>query len=121
MAAIKRLDDEYFEEFLSSPEYEQLSAKNADKEKEKGRKDGAAQLLEPQQQLVRARTPPKRISFGLIKVNDRGKKQNRTLALGPKGADSLRGDTLRFHYDAQVTVLLRMLLPPSCSEPVPLL
>jgi len=35
----------------------------------------------------------------LFQENDRGRKQNRTLALTHGGVDSLRGDTNRFHYD----------------------
>jgi len=98
-AALKRLDEDYFKQFLESPEYEQLSLKNADNEGPGGHDPVTAKLLESGP--VAQKTPPTCVSFCLVKVNNWSKRQNRTLALSRDGVDSLRGDTKRFHYDAK--------------------
>jgi len=41
------------------------------------------------------------MSFSLVKINDRGKRQNRTLALSVSGIESLRGDSVRFSYNTK--------------------
>jgi plastocyanin len=43
----------------------------------------------------------RKIAFSLTKVNDRGRKQNRTLSFQPHRVEGLRGDTVRFTYEAE--------------------
>lgn len=99
-AALRRLDDDYFEQFLESPEYDDLSRKKI-AEKNSHNDPATSQLLEAAPAGVPAKfsSAPKCVSFSLVKINDRGKRQNRTLALDTHGIASLRGDTTRFHYD----------------------
>jgi len=100
-AALKTLDNEFFNSFLQSEEYEQLSLKNADKEGAGGQDPVTDRLLATPPAAAQPREPEplRTVSFGLVKINDRGRAQNRTLALSTQGVDSLRGDTARFHYD----------------------
>jgi len=85
-AVLKLLEGEHFRGFIQSPEFSQLTEKQ---------EDFVAALDKKKVKPVALPT----VSFSLVKINERGKRQNRTLAMGTNGVDSLRGDTLRFHYD----------------------
>lgn len=56
-----------------------------------------AEHLEPLPPPVES-LEPSVISWSLVKINDRGKRQHRTLRFSQNGAHSLLGDDLRFHY-----------------------
>eukprot|EP00656_Telonema_subtile_P046704 TRINITY_DN5324_c0_g1_i2.p1 TRINITY_DN5324_c0_g1~~TRINITY_DN5324_c0_g1_i2.p1 ORF type:complete len:562 (+),score=140.95 TRINITY_DN5324_c0_g1_i2:121-1806(+) len=109
-AVLEVLEKELYTDFLSSPEAGQMNA-NLSFRSHPGHdmqdeRDGAASLQassnasdsNPTSESAAATTRESVMSFSLVKINDRGRRQNRTLALSVSGIDSLRGDSVRFSY-----------------------
>jgi len=84
-AALKWLEQHYFEDFLESTEFEDLLTKTEDMSRKDRHPAVASERC---------------VSFSLIKVNERGRKQNRILSFRPSGMENLRGDSVRFSYKA---------------------
>lgn len=83
-----------FQQFLESEDLAQFVCEDLD-----GKQSSTveAKHLEPLPPPADIQVPAV-ISWSLVKINDRGKRQNRTLRFSQNGAHSLLGDDLRFHY-----------------------
>jgi len=84
IAGMEWLDKEAFSGYLDSNEFECLL--------------GISTTITDKDRHPLAKAPERVVAFSLTKVNERGRKQNRTLSLGPDRIESLRGDTVRFVY-----------------------
>merc|ERR1712166_1421031 len=108
-AVLDLLEAELYEAFLSSPEHEQMVATlnfrnipghNMEEDHPKSSITQSPRADGKHEQNV-SNNRESVMSFSLVKINDRGRKQNRTLAMSVSGIDSLRGDSVRFHYDTK--------------------